>query len=110
MIPCAPKSIVGLDRLLHRAAEADAALDLQGDVFRDELGVEFRGLDFLDVDLDLTCPRDIFEISSVIFSISAPLRPITMPGRAVWMVTRMLFQARSMTILETAASRSFFFT
>src|SRR5262249_39144668 len=41
-----------LDGLLHRAAEADAALDLQGHVFRDELGVEFGGLDFLDVDLD----------------------------------------------------------
>ena len=35
---------------------------------------------------------------------------MTMPGRAVWMVTRMLFQARSMTTLETAASWSFFFT
>ena len=49
-------------------------------------------------------------MSSVIFSISVPLRPITMPGRAVKIVTRMLFQARSMTIFETAARRSLSFT
>ena len=49
-------------------------------------------------------------MSSVIFSISAPLRPITMPGRAVKIVTRRLFQARSMTILATAALWSFFLT
>src|SRR5262249_16986148 len=55
-------------------------------------------------------PCAIFEISSVIFSISAPLRPITMPGRAVWMVTRMEFHARSITIFATAANCSFFFT
>jgi hypothetical protein len=55
-------------------------------------------------------PCAIFEISSVIFSISAPLRPITIPGRAVKIVTRILFQARSSTILETAANCSFFFT
>src|ERR1700730_13287132 len=55
-------------------------------------------------------PCAIFEISSVIFSISAPLRPITMPGRAVWIVTRIEFQARSITIFATAANCSFFFT
>src|SRR5579862_281884 len=43
----------GLDGLLHGAAEGDAALDLEGNILGDELGVEFRGLDFLDVDLDL---------------------------------------------------------
>src|SRR4029450_11724145 len=59
----------------------------------------------------LTCfPCAILEISSVIFSISAPLRPITIPGRAVKIVTRMLFHARSITIFETAAYCSFFFT
>src|ERR1700730_13742389 len=59
----------------------------------------------------LTClPCAILEISSVIFSISAPLRPITIPGRAVKMVTRMLFQARSITIFDTAAMESFCFT
>src|SRR6266487_4546019 len=55
-------------------------------------------------------PWAIFEISSVIFSISAPFRPITIPGRAVKIVTRILFHARSMTIFETAANCSFFFT
>ena len=35
---------------------------------------------------------------------------MTMPGRAVWMVTRRLFQARSMTIFATAALWSFFLT
>ena len=93
----------------HRPAIRDTSLDLESDILGHELGVEFRRLDFLDVDLDLLA-RAIFEISSVIFSISAPLRPITMPGRAVRMVTRMLFQARSMTIFETAANCSFFFT
>src|ERR1700738_550354 len=55
-------------------------------------------------------PCAIFAISSVIFSISAPLRPITMPGRAVKIVTRIEFHARSITIFETAANWSFFFT
>ena len=41
-----------LDGLLHGAAEGDAALELQRDVLGDELRVEFRRLDFLDVDLD----------------------------------------------------------
>src|SRR5207249_1944786 len=39
-----------------------------------------------------------------------PLRPITIPGRAVKIVTRILFHARSITIFETAANCSFFFT
>jgi len=50
--------------------------------FRDQLRVQLGRLDLLDVDLDLFACA-IFEISSVIFSISAPLRPMTMPGRAV---------------------------
>ena len=38
-----------LDRLFHRAAEADPAFDLKGDVFRHKLGIKLGGLDFLNV-------------------------------------------------------------
>ena len=55
----------------------------------------------------LTCLSPLIaETSLVMFSISEPLRPMTSPGRAVKMVTRRLFQARSITIFETAAWRS----
>src|SRR5437773_2717348 len=47
------KILRSLHRLFHRAAIGDAALDLQRNVLRDQLRVEFRRLDFLDVDLDL---------------------------------------------------------
>ena len=43
----------GLHRLLHRAAERDAALELPGDRLGDELRVELGALDLLDVDVDL---------------------------------------------------------
>ena len=70
-----------------------------------------RSGDLISMMSTFTClPPESFEISSVIFSISDPLRPMTMPGRAVWMVTRRLFHARSMTILDTAARRSFSFS
>src|SRR3954453_4670874 len=42
-----------LHRLLHRAAECDAALELRGDVLRHQLRVELRTLDLLDIDVDL---------------------------------------------------------
>src|ERR1051325_2724420 len=47
--------------------------------------------------------------SSLILSISAPLRPMTTPGRAVKMVMRQRVAARSIWILGTDADSSFFF-
>src|SRR5262249_30014332 len=41
-----------LNGLFHRAAERDAALNLEGDIFRDQLRIQLRGFDFLDIDLD----------------------------------------------------------
>src|SRR4029077_4658297 len=38
-----------LHRFLHRPTEGDAALQLRGDVLRNELGIELRTLDLLDV-------------------------------------------------------------
>src|ERR1043166_896243 len=46
--------------------------------------------------------------SSLILSISAPLRPMTTPGRAVKMVMRQRVAARSIWILGTDADSSFF--
>ena len=37
------------------------------------------------------------------FSTSSPFLPITIPGRAVWIVTRMLFAGRSIVIRDTEA-------
>src|SRR6185503_20996620 len=48
--------------------------------------------------------------SSLILSISAPLRPITTPGRAVKMVMRQRVAARSIRIFGTEADSSFFFS
>src|SRR4029079_11750076 len=42
-----------LDGLLHRLLEGDAAAQLPGDVHRDEIGVELRLADLLDLQLDL---------------------------------------------------------
>src|SRR5204863_6788252 len=42
-----------LDGLSHRAAERDAFFELHRHRFGDELGVELRFLDFLDIDEDL---------------------------------------------------------
>src|SRR5208283_3438328 len=42
-----------LDRLLHGPPEGDPALELEGDVFRDELGLDLGLLDLLDVEQDL---------------------------------------------------------
>src|SRR5262249_5753354 len=46
------KVLGGLQRLLHRATERHAALKLQRDIFRHELGIQFRRLDFQDVDVN----------------------------------------------------------
>jgi hypothetical protein len=43
----------GGERALHRAPEADAVLELLGDRLRDELRVELRALDLVDVDVDV---------------------------------------------------------
>jgi hypothetical protein len=43
-----------LHRLLHRATEGHAALQLSGDRLRNQLGVELGALNLLDVDVDLT--------------------------------------------------------
>ena len=43
----------GLDGALHGAAERNAALELDGHLLGDELGIEFRLADFEDVELDL---------------------------------------------------------
>jgi hypothetical protein len=43
----------GGERALHRAPERDAVLELLGDRLRDELGVELRPLDLVDVDVDV---------------------------------------------------------
>jgi hypothetical protein len=42
-----------LNGLLHGPAEGDAALELERDVLRDELGLDLRLLDLLDVEEDL---------------------------------------------------------
>src|SRR5262249_17406342 len=43
----------GLEGFFHCAAERDAALELESDVFGNELGFGFRRLDFDDVDVNL---------------------------------------------------------
>ena len=52
-MPLAPNFIAVRQRLLHRAAEGDAALELGRDVLGDELRVGLRLADLLDVDEDL---------------------------------------------------------
>src|ERR1051326_937080 len=47
------KVLGGLKGFLHRATERDAALELESDVFGDELGIGFRRLDFDDVHVNL---------------------------------------------------------
>src|SRR5262249_11565197 len=41
-----------LNRFLHGAAEGNAALELDGNIFSDQLRVEFGGLDFKNIDVD----------------------------------------------------------
>src|SRR3990172_9943663 len=48
-----PRAQTALDRLLHGPAVGDAALQLLGDVFGNELGLEFGAPHLLDVHLDL---------------------------------------------------------
>ena len=52
-MPLAPNFIAVGDRLLHRAAEGDATLELRGDVLGDELRAGLGLADLLDVDEDL---------------------------------------------------------
>src|SRR5206468_880332 len=48
-----PEILGGRERLLHGAAEGDPALQLDGDVFRDQLRIGFRRLDLDDVHVNL---------------------------------------------------------
>ena len=52
-MPLAPNFIAVCDRLLHGAAERDAALELGGDVLGDELRVGLGLADLDDVEEDL---------------------------------------------------------
>ena len=52
-MPLAPNFIAVGERLLHGAAEGDAALELGGDVLGDELRARLGLADLLDVDEDL---------------------------------------------------------
>ena len=101
-MPLAPNFIVEVHRLLHRAPERDAALELERDVLGDELRVELGLADLLDVDEDLVLGEAAASsLRSV--STSAPRLPIRMPGRAVWMLTTTLSPVRSITTFEMPA-------
>src|SRR6185437_16360103 len=52
----------GLHRLLHRAAVSDSSLDLQRHVLSDELSIELRRFDLLDIDLDLFSLRHLRDL------------------------------------------------
>src|ERR1700681_1115516 len=60
-----------LHGLLHRPAEGDAPLELAGDGLRDQLGVELRPLDFLDVDVDLAA-HPLLQIVPQLVHLGAP--------------------------------------
>ena len=47
------KTQCGIDRLSHRAAECDSLFELHRDGLGDELRVQFRTMDLLNVDIDL---------------------------------------------------------
>src|SRR3954470_3872450 len=66
---------------LHGAAESDAALELKRDVLGHERSLDLGLLHLLNVEENFFAVS--FASSSLIFSISWPLRPMTMPGRAV---------------------------
>ena len=70
-MPCAPKIHRDLHRLLHRAAISDPALDLERDVLGHELRLEFRRLDFLDVDLDLLALRHLRDLLGHLLDLGA---------------------------------------
>jgi len=69
-MPLEPNFIAVEDRLLHGAAEGDAALELGRDVLGDELGVGFGLAHFLDVDEDLVLGERLTPGNFV-----SPLRP-----------------------------------
>jgi len=80
---------------------------LQRDRFGDQLRVQFRPVDFLDVDVTSRFVR--FWISPLSLSISAPLRPMMIPGRAVNRRITSLLAARSISIELIPAERSLSF-
>ena len=73
------------ERLLHGAAEGDAALELGRDVLGDELRVGLGLADLLDVDEHLVLGEPLRGLA---LSCSTPLPPLpmTMPGREVWTI------------------------
>jgi len=86
---------------LHGAAERDAALELLGDRFGDQLRIEFRLADFEDVDDDVAIGElghhlaQLLDVGALLADHHA--------GRAEWIVTRHFLCGRSITIFDTAA-------
>jgi hypothetical protein len=90
-----------LHRALERAAEADAALELLGDV----LATSCASISGLRISTMLRCSSLSVSLATFwrSFSMSAPFLPMITPGRAVWIVTRHLRCGRSITTRETPA-------
>src|SRR5262249_35862698 len=59
-----------IDRLSHGAAESDALFQLHRNRFGDELRIEFRSVDFLDVDVDLAI-RPLLDVGFQLVDFSA---------------------------------------
>ena len=88
---------------LHGAAEGNAAFQLDSHVLCNKLGVRFRGADFHNVNVDLGgSAAQALEILADLFNFLAlAANDKTRTGSVT--VIRTLFQARSITMLETAA-------
>ena len=70
-----------LNGTLHRTAEHDAAFQLLGNTFGNQLRIQFRLANFRDRDVCRNTHQLVTSRRSV--SISSPFLPITIPGRAV---------------------------
>ena len=87
---------------LHRAAERHPTLELLGDRFGHQRGIDLGLADLDDVEVQLGGVKRVSFLRSV--SMSAPFLPMMTPGRAVWIVTRHLRCGRSMMTRLTPAA------
>ena len=71
-----------LHRALHGAAEHDALFELLRDRVGDQLRIDFRLADFLDVDVHRHA-HQLAAVRAFSVSMSSPFLPITTPGRAL---------------------------
>src|SRR5208282_5855578 len=60
-----------LNRLLHRSTERNSALNLQRHIFGDQLRIQLRCLNFLDINLDLFSARHPSDLFGHLLNLSA---------------------------------------